>query len=54
LSSREFTAKGHDMHTLLFSFLDELLFLFSTEFLVLKELQVTQLDTKNWTITASG
>ena len=54
VSSREITASGHDLHTLLFSFLDEVLFMFLTEFLVFKELQVTQLDTENWVITASG
>jgi SHS2 domain-containing protein len=42
------------MHTLLFAFLDELLFIFSTDFLVFKELEITQLDTQKWTITASG
>lgn len=29
-----YQAEGHDMHTLLFAFLDELLFVFSTELFV--------------------
>lgn len=53
-SCRTVTASGHDMHTLLFNFLDELLFVFSTEFLVLKEISVTHLNTESWTLEAEG
>ena len=42
------------MQSLLFAFLDELLFTFHTEFLVCKELTVTQLDREDWKITAEG
>ena len=51
---RKITASGHDMHTLLFGFLDELLFIFSTEFLVLKEIAVSNFDQEQWCLEASG
>ena len=47
-------AEGHDMHTLLFAFLDELLFQFSTEFIVFKDLKVTNLSQEAWKIEAKG
>ena len=42
--------EAHDMHTLLFSFLDELLFLFSTEFFVVREMHLSKIDRSDWTI----
>lgn len=48
------TSRHHDMHTLLYGFLDELLFIFLTDFLVFKELTVIRLDQKNWSIEARG
>ena len=42
--------EAHDMHTLLFSFLDELLFLFSTEFFVVREMHLCKIDRSDWTI----
>ena len=42
------------MQTLLFSFLDELLFIFSTEFLVFNEVTVAKIDRQAWTIEAFG
>ena len=38
--SRSFHAEGHDIQSLLFNFLDELLFIFHTEFFVACELEV--------------
>ncbi len=51
---RTYEASGRDMHTLLFGFLDELLFVFSTELFVPKELEITYFDTEAWRITAVG
>jgi SHS2 domain-containing protein len=42
------------MQSLLYNFLDELLFVFATEFLVCRELTVTRLDRREFKITASG
>lgn len=42
------------MSSLLFSFLDELLFAFCTDFFVCKELRVTSLDREGFRITAEG
>ena len=41
---RTFEASGHDMHSLVHNFLDELLFVFSTEFFVAGELRVLELE----------
>jgi len=51
---RTFEAEGHDMQSLVFNFLDELLFIFSTEFFTCKELKVIELDQANWKIKAQG
>ncbi|KOC69856.1 Protein archease-like [Habropoda laboriosa] len=46
-------AEGHDMESLLFHFLDELLFMFSAEpFLVAKKVKITKFDVENFKITA--
>lgn len=42
------------MHTMLFAFLDEMLFVFCTELLVFKEIRVTSLDKASWRIDAIG
>jgi len=52
--ARKFEAQGHDMESLLFNFMDELLFDFHTEFFVCKRLEVTRLDRQNWCIEARG
>lgn len=49
-----YEAEGHDMQSLLFNFLDELLFAFSTEFFVCKQLRVTSLDREAFRIRAEG
>lgn len=51
---RSFEAEGHDMQSLVFNFLDELLFIFSTEFFTCKQLAITELDRENWTVRAEG
>ena len=53
-SRRTYEASGHDMHTLLFSFLDELLFVFSTELFAPKLLDISHFDQGGWHITATG
>eukprot|EP00898_Chlorokybus_atmophyticus_P003541 jgi/Chlat1/4188/Chrsp27S04282 len=52
--SQQFEASGHDMESLLFAFLDELLFIFSTEFFVCKRLVLNKLDRDNWSVVATG
>lgn len=47
-------ASGHDMHSLLFNFLDELLFVFSTELFVPLELRIRQFDRTEWQLEATG
>jgi hypothetical protein len=42
------------MQSLLFAFLDELLFLFSTEFFVVRELRLQPIDRDNWELRATG
>ena len=51
---RDFEAEGHDEQSLLFAFLDELLFVFHTELLVCKDLTVTHLDRNSWALKAHG
>ncbi|KAK9828899.1 hypothetical protein WJX72_002658 [[Myrmecia] bisecta] len=51
---RTFEAEGHDMDTLVYAFLDELLFTFCTELFVCSSLTVTSLDRENWKVTAQG
>jgi len=52
--TRQFYAQGHDMQSLVFNFLDEILFNFTTDFFVCKNIQVTSLDTEHWKIEAVG
>lgn len=42
------------MQSLVFNFLDELLFIFSTEFFTCKQLTITELDRDNWKVRAEG
>lgn len=52
--TRVVEASGHDLDSLLFSWLDELLFIFSTELLVFSDIKVTALDRQEYKITATG
>ena len=53
--SFEITAEGHDLNSLLFHFLDELLVAFSCEeYLLFKDIEITEFDRDQWTITAVG
>lgn len=52
--TRPYTAEGHDLPSLLYHWLDELLFGFSTEFFVPRELKITKFDREAWKIEAEG
>eukprot|EP00877_Chromochloris_zofingiensis_P014737 jgi/Chrzof1/9517/Cz04g06070.t1 len=52
--NRRVEASGQDLQSLLFAFLDELLFVFSTELLICKEVSITEFDREIWRITALG
>mmetsp|Transcript_36861 Transcript_36861/g.51192 ORF Transcript_36861/g.51192 Transcript_36861/m.51192 type:complete len:213 (+) Transcript_36861:273-911(+) len=52
--TRSYTVQAHDMQSLVFAFLDELLFVFSTELLVCREIKVSTIDRSSWTVTAVG
>ena len=52
--TRAHRAEAHDMQSLLFTFLDELLFVFSTEFLVVRTLELHAIDRSNWTMRVVG
>jgi SHS2 domain-containing protein len=51
----EINAKGSDAQSLLFSFLDEFLFLSSIDdYFMLREVHILEFDRENWTIHARG
>jgi SHS2 domain-containing protein len=49
---RTVTATGHDWESLLFNWLDECLYIFHTEALVMSWIAVTKIDADSWTLTA--
>lgn len=51
---REFEVSGHDLQSLLFAFLDELLFSFNTEQFVCRDLEITEFDRAAHRIRARG
>lgn len=54
LLTREYKVEGHDLQSLLYNFLDELLFIFATELFVCSQIKVTKLDREAFTLTAQG
>lgn len=50
----EFEVKGHDMDTLLFAYMDEFLFYFSTENFCCKEVEILSLDREQFSIKVKG
>lgn len=44
VDKRTYTAEGHDLHSLLFHWLDELLFSFATDFFVPKSIKITKFE----------
>ena len=51
---RRYRAEGHDLQSLMYHWLDELLFSFSTDFFVPKALEITLFDREKWQIEAVG
>lgn len=51
---RTFSVEGHDMQSLLYNFLDELLFNFATDFFVCKEIHIHEFDRERLKIKAQG
>lgn len=45
---------GHDVQSLLFNFLQEWLFVFSTEFFIAKRIKVLNFDQSAWSIRSIG
>eukprot|EP01083_Nonionella_stella_P311135 1108277_1 len=55
VKSFDIEASGHDMQSLLFHFLDELLVAFSIEdYLLFRDIQITEFDLENFHIKATG
>lgn len=52
--SREVSAEGHDLVALLVAWLNELIFLFDTEFLLLKQFQINDFTDTSLRATVSG
>ena len=52
--SREVNAEGHDLVALLISWLNELIFLFDTEYLLLKQFTINSLTDTHLSATVSG
>ena len=47
-------ARGHDLHSMVFAFLDEWLFVFHDTGFVAKEVEIVQFDRQCWQITSRG
>ena len=54
LISREITARGHDLVSLLVDWLDKLIFLFDTEFLLVRECEIQAISETELTARVSG
>ncbi|KAK3236170.1 hypothetical protein CYMTET_53670 [Cymbomonas tetramitiformis] len=49
-----YEVSAHDMESLLFAFLDELLFVFSTEYFLCRDIRIQSFDRDSWTIKCLG
>ena len=47
-------ARGHDLHSMVFAFLDEWLFVFHDTGFVAREVKILQFDRESWQITSRG
>lgn len=54
LTEVKIEAKGHDMPSLLFAFMDEFLYNFCTEDIICKDVRILEFDQQNFRITAIG
>lgn len=50
----EIEAEGHDLASLLYSFMDELLFQFNGDYFVCKRVEIVQFDRESFKIKAKG
>eukprot|EP00008_Paramoeba_atlantica_P004945 CAMPEP_0201477290 /NCGR_PEP_ID=MMETSP0151_2-20130828/2344_1 /ASSEMBLY_ACC=CAM_ASM_000257 /TAXON_ID=200890 /ORGANISM="Paramoeba atlantica, Strain 621/1 / CCAP 1560/9" /LENGTH=153 /DNA_ID=CAMNT_0047857961 /DNA_START=148 /DNA_END=610 /DNA_ORIENTATION=- len=48
----EISAEGHDLPSLLFGFMDEVLFQFNADYFIAKRIEITKIDTENFKIEA--
>eukprot|EP00923_Selenidium_pygospionis_P040430 GHVN01069831.1.p1 GENE.GHVN01069831.1~~GHVN01069831.1.p1 ORF type:complete len:126 (+),score=16.00 GHVN01069831.1:465-842(+) len=54
LEEKTIEATGHDINDLLFHFLDELLFLYGSEYFICNVVEITHLEVESFSITATG
>jgi SHS2 domain-containing protein len=52
--ARRYAAEGHDLPSLLYHWLDEMLFSFSTDFFVPRSIEITRFDLEECRIEAVG
>jgi SHS2 domain-containing protein len=48
------TADGHDLLSLLYNFMDEFLFVFSSEYTIVKRISISKFDSEKFSIEATG
>jgi len=52
--THEIDVEGHDLDSLLYNFMDEWLFVFSTEWFICTEINITEFDKEKFKIKATG